>query len=43
MKKNQKSTKHKKLTLTVANPLTKEQEKNMVEALATYIQKLYYS
>lgn len=41
MKKKQKSTK--KLTLTVANPLTKNQEKNMIEALSIYIQKLYYS
>ncbi len=43
MKTNQKSTKQKKLTLTVANPLTKIQEKNMIKALSAYIQKLYYS
>lgn len=40
-KKEQKSTKE--LTLTVANPLTKEKERKMIEALSNYIQKLYYS
>lgn len=42
MKPNkQKSTK--KLTLTVANPLTKEQEKKMADLLSNYIKQTYYS
>lgn len=41
MKKEKKSTKP--LTLTVANPLTKEKEKKMIEALSKHIEKLYYS
>lgn len=39
--KKQKSTK--KLTLTVANPLTKVNETKIIEALSRYIQELYYS
>lgn len=41
MKKEKKSTKP--LTLTVANPLSKEKEKKMIEALSKHIEKLYYS
>lgn len=39
--KKTKSTK--KLTITVANPLTKVNEKNMIKNLSIYLQKLYYS
>lgn len=39
--KKTKSTK--KLTIMVANPLTKVNEKIMIKNLSIYLQKLYYS